>query len=162
MRRQAKLDKEDYLIFAGDLEKYELADIEAGINALPPKRDGQTAFPDVDTILEAVRGVIRARKAVEDDPGRKWSKYVEQCQSEAIFEPDAEALDLISRLNEKFGLERPREIETKHFILCCPKCSFEMPVAGNIRCWTSDELRAHAATLDEMHKMAMANTGAGE
>jgi len=157
IRRQAKLDKEDYLVFASDLEKYELADIEAGIAALPPKRDGQTAFPDVDTILEAVRGVIRSRKSVKDSAAAKWSAYVERCKDEGTIDPDQDILERISAINEKFGLQKRKVIDTTYVQMKCPHCDTELAVAQNIRFWTSDDLRKYADTLDNLHGIAMKN-----
>lgn len=151
------MDKEDYLVFASDLEKYELADIEAGIAAIPPKRDGQTAFPDVDTILEAVRGVIRSRKSVEDSSGAQWLRYVERCKAEGREEPDPIAQQAVDRMNEKFGLQKPKVIETTYVQMKCPHCDSELAVASNIRFWTSDDLRKHADTLDNLHRIAMKN-----
>lgn len=63
-RRQAAVNSSTLVTFADDLGSYELADIDAACSELGTRRraEGETAFPDLPTILEAVRGVIRARK----------------------------------------------------------------------------------------------------
>lgn len=155
------MDKEDYQVYANDLEKYDLLDIEAGINALPPKRDGQTAFPDTDTILEAIRGVIRERRVVEasSERDRIWEQRVKYCQEHPEErEMNAEVLNQVERLNAKFGFDKPKEVELPHpVMMACPHCSAELPVAQNIRFWTSEDLRNHADILDNLHAIAMEN-----
>lgn len=107
VRRQAKLDKEDYLIFAADLEKYELDDIEAALESLRRRLEHQTAFPDVDTIERAIRDVIHLRKPRTDDSGTKWLAYMEAYKAEVNSDaPDEELAAKISALNEKMGVTR--------------------------------------------------------
>ena len=107
VRRQAKLDTEDYLVFAADLESYEIADIEAAMKALysKPRAEGETAFPDVATILEAVRGVIRARRpSAEQEAADKWNRYLEACKAEGVEAPDPEMAARIAKLNARLSL----------------------------------------------------------
>lgn len=160
IRRQAKLDKEDYQVYANDLVHYELEDIEAGLVALPPKRDGQTAFPDVDTVLESIRGVIRGRRVVEasNERDRMWEERVKYCQEHPEErEMNAEVMKQVEELNAKFGFEKPKEIDTTPTMMTCPHCSAELPVAQNIRFWEPEEMRAQADRIEALRAMATKN-----
>ena len=88
IRRQAKLDSEDYLVLSSDLEKYELADLEEAMKVLcsRPRAEGETAFPDLPTILEAIRGVIRARRPPQPTSADRWAAYVEAYKEERMFD----------------------------------------------------------------------------
>jgi hypothetical protein len=67
VRRQAKLSPQDYLILAEDLLPYEARDVENALERIgrTPRREGETAFPDLPTIEEAVRAVRGERRACE-------------------------------------------------------------------------------------------------
>lgn len=109
IRRQAKLDTEDYLLFASDLEKYELADLEAAIKLIfsKPRAEGETAFPELAAIEEAIRGVIRARRPlVEHAAAQRWNEYLEAAKAEGVTEPDEETLARIAKLNQKLGMNQ--------------------------------------------------------
>lgn len=122
-----------------------------------PRREGETAFPEVATILEALRGIIRSRKAAENDEGVRWAKYVEQCKAEGISDPDAVTLKQIEALNEKYDLKKPKEIVTVHTELACHKCGAVQAVPGNTRFWTAEQHREHADVLDELAVIAERN-----
>ena|ERR1700735_683986 len=107
IRRQAKLDVQDYLLFASDLEKYELTDLEAAVKIIcsKPRAEGETAFPEIAVIEEAVRGVIRARRpSVEQEAAAKWNAYVEACLKAGIEASDPELAARIAKLNAKLSL----------------------------------------------------------
>ena len=57
IRRQSKLDKEDYKVYAADLEKFDLADIDKALVYLAsePRRPGETSFPETAVIVQAVQ-----------------------------------------------------------------------------------------------------------
>lgn len=73
IRRQAKQAAEDYLVMADDLLSYDLADIAAGLDVIGKRvrEQGETAFPDVPTMLEAVGAIVSARMSKEADLRRK-------------------------------------------------------------------------------------------
>jgi hypothetical protein len=163
IRRQAKLDTEDYLVFATDLESCDLTVIETALNLLSskPRAEGQTAFPDVATILEAVRGVIRARRpTVEQEAADRWLRYIAAAKAEGVTEPDREILGQIETLNGKYNLTKPKVIDTTPVMQACPHCSQELPVGPNIRFWTPEELRAYADVLERNQAIAAANRAA--
>lgn len=123
-----------------------------------PRRDGETAFPEVAAILDAVRGVIRSRKAAENDGGVRWAKYVEQCKSEGIEQPDAEMLARIESLNDRFNLERPKEITIDPPALVeCPHCKETLPLARNLRFFSASELRDLADVVESNERIAANN-----
>jgi hypothetical protein len=158
-RRQAQVNPSTLLTFADDLSSYQLSDIDQALMRIAsvPRRDGETAFPEVATILEAVRGVIRARKAIENDEGVRWAKYVERCKAEGTVEPDAETLEKIEALNEKFSLTKPKEIVTVNAEIICPRCQFAQAVSANFRNWTADEILDYGAVVKELEQIAERN-----
>jgi hypothetical protein len=165
IRRQAKLDTEDYLVFATDLESYELTDIETALNLLSskPRAEGQTAFPESIVIQEAVRGVIRSRRpSVEQEAADRWLDYIAKAKAEGVTEPDQEMLARIEALNGKYDLTRPMVIDTTPVTMNCPHCSQELPVAPNLRFWTVEELRTYADALEGVQAAAAANRAAAE
>lgn len=128
-----------------------MSDIAEAIELLRKqgRPDGESAYPEINVFLEAVRGVIRARKpSVEQEAADKWNKYLAKCRAAGIDEPDELLLAKISRLNEKFSLSKPKEIDTTPVMQACPHCSQELPVGPNIRFWTPEELRSHADVLE--------------
>jgi hypothetical protein len=101
----------------------------------------------------------------------------EQCQSIAQEANAARALARIKAEEKAFkdsGEERTNVADLMRSVmqkvgskpapapvmLACPHCSAELPVTQNIRFWTSEELRSHADTLDELQRMADKNRGA--
>jgi hypothetical protein len=76
VRRQSKLDKEDYKVFAADLEKYSLDEIDRGLMALvrTPRGQYETPFPEVAAIEAAIKAHRQRRQEPE---GSFWTIY--QC-----------------------------------------------------------------------------------
>ena len=74
VRRQAKLDKDDFKVYAADLDKYDLGDIDRGLVAIcrTPRGYGETAFPDVATIEASIKA---NRKKKLDSDGSNLSFY---------------------------------------------------------------------------------------
>jgi hypothetical protein len=66
---------DDYLVLAEDLARFDLVDIEGGLDDIAryPKRDGETAFPECAKLKQAVierklvREAAEIRKAEADD-----------------------------------------------------------------------------------------------
>lgn len=148
--------------FAHDLATYSLPDITTALETIgkTPRNQGETAFPDVATVLEVLRGVVRSRKAAESNPGKKWSDEVDEFWKQPAVPLDEELQAKVDALNEKFGMKKKKEIDTTPVEMTCPHCSASLPVAPNIRFWTADELRTYADALDSLHAMAMENVTA--
>lgn len=68
IRRQAKQDTADYLVLADDLLRFDLRDIAAGLDDIgkAPRRDGETAFPELGRLLGAI-GDRRVRREAEEE-----------------------------------------------------------------------------------------------
>lgn len=70
VRRQAKLSTEDYLVLAEDIEKFDERDIKLGLEDLAkyPRREGETAFPELPRIKQAIveRKLTREAKEIRD------------------------------------------------------------------------------------------------
>jgi hypothetical protein len=73
MARQANVSKETLKLFAGELLDFEHEDIVSVIRAIvrTPRREGETAFPDLGTLLQAVRSQ-RAQR-LEKEKAKKVS-----------------------------------------------------------------------------------------
>jgi hypothetical protein len=156
------------LTFADDLVNFPLADIEAGLLSISSRRraEGETAFPDIATVLDEVRAAGRIRRVTEARVARMAEEAAERKHREEHpedFEPlgpsDLEAM--AKKLGDKFSFERPKARAIPEPVtLCCPKCSYELAVPENTRFWTAEQHRAHADTLDELQRMADKNRGA--
>jgi hypothetical protein len=158
-RRQAQVSPGTLLTFSMDLATYSLRDIDQALRqiGMMPRREGETAFPDIATIMEAVRGVVRANRVQEPTSGERWATHVEEFWKQPAAPLDAELQAKIDAMNEKFSLKKTKEIETTCTELVCPGCGLAQPVAGNIRQWTPAQLREHADVLDELAVIAERN-----
>lgn len=121
-----------------------------------PRRDGETAFPEIATIFEAIRGVKRGkseRSAIDAENARvaHFKAYPE------LYETPAEVAEMAKRLSEKFGMERNREIKTQYQEVTCPHCQCLLPVANNIRFWSSQELVDLAKVVATSERIASEN-----
>ena len=69
IRRQSKLDKEDYKVYASDLERFELGDIDSALVNMcrHPRQQWEAAFPEVAQIIEAIKTVRQARTRPDFD-----------------------------------------------------------------------------------------------
>lgn len=67
VRRQAKLDIADYLVLAEDLMKFDLRDISGGLDDIAkyPRKDGETAFPELPRLKQAILERKLLREAEE-------------------------------------------------------------------------------------------------
>lgn len=137
-----------------------MPDIETACKELGMKRraEGETAFPDIATILEAVRGATRAsRPTVEQEAADRWLQYIAAAKAEGTSEPDGEMLRRIEALNGKHNLIKPKVIDTTPVTMNCPHCSQELPVGPNIRFWTVQELRIYADVLESNQAKRVVN-----
>jgi hypothetical protein len=140
-----------------------LSDIEQALLniASVPRREGETAFPEIATIIAGIRGVIRGRRILEAEAEKR--KRDEEYNARAKREMEEDKADpaawqaQIAASAEKLGMGRKKVISAAHTELICPRCSFAHPVAGNIRFWTPEELRKHADTLEELALIAERN-----
>ena len=163
IRRQAKLTDQDYQVFASDLEHFDLIDLETAMLGIAkkPRGEGETAFPEIQAIVEAAqkasrdRRIAAARECKMADEAAERRRMITHPEE---FETTDDIKALAAKLEAKIGFEQPKEIViTEPVMLACPHCSADLPVSPNIRFWTSDELRAHADTLDELQRMADKN-----
>lgn len=81
MRRQAKLEPEDYLVLAEDLERFDLQDVRQGLEDIGrrPRREGETAFPESGRLIQAVTERKLTRDAEEL---RRYERAMEQARKE--------------------------------------------------------------------------------
>ncbi len=163
-RRQAQVNPSTLLTFADDLSSYQLSDIEKALLQLAsvPRREGETAFPEVATIFEAVRGVIRERRAVERVEAERMRQ--ESYRAAALREMEEDKANpeewqaQLTAAAEKLDLERkPKVIDTAPVMQECPQCHQELPVAPNIRFWSPEELRALADVMEANQEIARVN-----
>jgi hypothetical protein len=124
--------------------------------SLRPRRDGETAFPDLATVLEAVRGVVRLRgdRRAIDAENKRFAHFKAHPE---LYVADDEIKDRLNKLAERMNWDKPREIDTTPNLVCCPKCSFEMPVAQNLYLWDSKKIYEYAAMKEELERIADRN-----
>lgn len=88
IRRQAKLDAADYLVLAEDLEKFDLRDIGGGLADIAkiPRREGETAFPEIGRMKQAIveRKLDREADEIRQMECEQWEALKEQCERERL------------------------------------------------------------------------------
>lgn len=165
MRRQATIGEAEYEFFSDDLLEYAIDDIHAGLNAIGAvaRREGETAFPEIGFIVSEVRSYQVKRLRYKRDTER--IKADEEYKAKAIRElredqmNPAEWQRQIDAVAERLQMDRkPKEIDTAPRMMTCPHCSHDLPVAGNIRFWTTDELRKYADELDMARAQKLTET----
>jgi hypothetical protein len=89
---------------------------------------------------------IKAREKVFRDSGEKVTNFA----------------DLIREASVNVGrpIEQPKVMDTSPILLCCPQCSFVMPVPHNMRPWTGEETVAYGKVLLELEEIAAAKRAA--
>jgi hypothetical protein len=126
-----------------------------------PRAEGETAFPEVATIIAEIRGIVSGRRALEIEAEKRQRE--EDYKAKALREMEEDKADpaawqaQIAAAAEKLGIGCKRVINMAHTELVCPRCNFAHSVAGNIRFWTPEELRKHAETLEELAVIADRN-----
>jgi hypothetical protein len=161
--RQAKIGDAELDLYIPTLMPYDLIHLREALKrlSLTPRADGETAFPALATVLEAVRGVIRASKPSEEQASaNRLLDYYARVKAEGTTEPDAEMLAKIESLNARFDLKKPKVIDTTPVLTCCPHCSQELPIAPNIRFWEPQQMREYADLVDSNRAIAAANRAA--
>lgn len=160
LRRNAPQNPESLVIYAQDLSNYDLDVIAVVLEKFgqDTPEDFKPIWPAVGVFLDLIRGHIRAnRPTAEQASAKRWLEYIDKCKAEGTENPDEETLSRIAALNEKHSLKKPKEIETTYTQLACLGCGMVMPVAGNIRLWTSKELREQADLIEELELIAERN-----
>lgn len=152
-------------MFASDLEKYEIMDLEAATKAIAqrPRAEGETAFPEIATIIAEVKLAARDRR-IAAERERKMADEAAELRRRRThpedFIADKEIAEMEARLREKyqarFGVERENFLPEPK-MLCCPECSAELPVPQNIRFWEPSGLREHADRIEELRRIADKN-----
>lgn len=140
-----------------------MTDIEAGLKAISSVRraDGETAFPEIQAIVEAAQKSSRDRRIAADRERRMADEAAERRRRRdhpEDFIADDEIKAMADRLAAKVGFEEPKEIIIPDPVMyTCPQCSFEHAVPPNLRFWTAEECRRHADVLDELDRIADKN-----
>lgn len=92
----------------------------------------------------------KASERVTEDR-RKDEEYRAQCireREEDMANPE-EWNKTIAEAAERLKMDRkPLEIDTAPQMLACPHCSKELPLASNLRFFTSEQLRDYADALE--------------
>jgi hypothetical protein len=119
VRRQAKLAQDDYLVLAEDLSKFDLDDVEGGLDDIAkyPRREGETAFPELARLKQAVieRKLLREADEIRADEAREAkyrAEHPEEFISAAAFWADPEVRAILSKgkgMEETRGLPAPRQ-----------------------------------------------------
>jgi hypothetical protein len=147
-----------------------LGDIEAGLRSISSRRraEGETAFPEIATVVDEVQAVGRIRRIAEARERRRADEAAERRHREQHpeeFEPigpsDLEAM--AAKLGDKFSFERPKaRAVPEPKMEACPHCSGLLPVTSNIRFWSAKELYEFAAVKEESERIAEMNREANK
>ena len=158
LRRQAAVNPETLALFAADLEHLELADLESALKelSLRPRRDGETAFPDLATVLEAVR-YVRAERSSRRALEKENERIAHFHAHPEFYEADEEIKEKFHALAEKMDMPKTKPIIPDPVMVCCPHCHGMLPLAKNLRFWSPQELRNYAGVLEEVQAIADRN-----
>jgi hypothetical protein len=170
IRRQAKLSEQDYQVFASDLEPFEIVDLETATKAIAqrPRAEGETAFPEIATIIGEVQAAGRSRRTAEARERRLADEAEERRRRESHpeeFEPigpaDLEAM--AAKLGDKFSFDRPKP--KPHPVMentDCPHCGKVLPISSGVRRMNSQELRDLADVMEQVENLSAANREANK
>jgi len=102
IRRQAKLAMADYLVLAEDLAKFSIVDIAAGLEDLAkyPRREGETAFPEIARLKQPIieRKLVREAEEIRnkaeaaEDAERKANPEAYMSAREFWGDPEVKAI----------------------------------------------------------------------
>lgn len=155
------MNQETLAIYAQDLSSYDIGAITEALELIGKEspQDFKQIWPAVGTIQEAIRGVIRLRgdRRSIDAENERVAHFKANPE---MYETPAEVAEMAKKINERFGFERPKVIDTTPVMQACPHCSQELPVGPNIRFWTPEELRSYANVLESNQAIASANRAA--
>jgi hypothetical protein len=155
-RRQAQVNPSTLLTFADDLSSFPLGDIEAGLLSISSRRraEGETAFPEIATVVDEVQAVGRIRRIAEARERRMADEAAERRHREQ--HPGR-------KLGDKFSFDRPKaRAVPEPKMEACPHCSGLLPVTSNIRFWSAKELYEYAALKAESERIAEMNREANK
>lgn len=119
VRRQAKLDTPDYLVLAEELVKFDERDIAAGLDdvAKYPRREGETAFPELPRLKQAIIERKLTREAEEQrEQEREQARYREEHPEEFCTMGDVFREWEANRKPSQRDIERDEESERKRAI----------------------------------------------
>lgn len=149
---------------------YELTDIQSGLELLSsrPRSEGETAFPEIATIVDSVKLAARERRIagqrelrIAEEAAEARRRRLHPEEYEPIGPADLEAM--AAKLGDKFKFERPKaKVIPEPKIENCPHCSKPLPVVGNIRFWTAKEIYEYAALKEESERIADMNREANK
>lgn len=91
-RRGAALNLPMLLTYVDDLSSYSAENVGCGLDAIAsvPRGEHEPVIPDTATILEAVRGAIRAQRPPETTSADRWAAYVEAYKEERMLNGEGE------------------------------------------------------------------------
>lgn len=118
-----------------------------------PRKEGETAFPEIAAIIAETRGiqVLRVRYMENAERDKSWEEYKAKAKRE-MDEDKADPVEWQAKIDaasQRLGMERkPKELDLAPKMQTCPWCTEELPIAANFRFWTTDEMRKYADELD--------------
>lgn len=142
--------------------EFDLRDIRAAIESFPAREEGETAFPDCDTVKRVVRGAGRNRRTAEERERRMADEAAERRRRETHpeeFEPITPAdLEAMAEKLPNFEYTLPKEkVIPEPKMETCPHCSKNLFVSTNIRFWSAKELYEMAVLKEELERIAAKN-----
>lgn len=169
-RRQAQVTTATLLTFAEDLSKYPLGDIEAGLLSISSRRraDGETAFPEIATVVDEVLSAGRNRRIAEERERRMADEATERRRRETHpeeFEPigPADLEKMAAKLGDKFNFDKPKpKAQPVIDPMDCPHCGKSLPISSGVRRMTSQELRDLADVIEQIENQSAANRDANK
>jgi hypothetical protein len=148
---------------------FEMMDIQSGLESLSsrPRNEGETAFPESAAMKDEVQAAGRNRRTAEARERRLADEAREAVRRRTHpeeFDPiGPKDLEAMAAKLPNFSYERPKaKVVPKPKMEVCPHCSGVLPVASNMRFWTSKEIREYADLKEELERIADANRAANK
>jgi hypothetical protein len=112
-------------------------------------------FPDPLDIDEQCR---RIKRAELDGKALAKIKAADKAFADS-GEPRVNVAEMVREVAEKLGkpITQAKEIDLTPVMVCCPACSYELPMSPNIRLWSLEELRDYVLIMGENKAIADRN-----
>lgn len=141
-------------LFAAKLSQYDRRDIYSALDRLAhtPREEGQTAFPDLPTLEDAIRADAAKRRAEEKREAERAAAAAEDRDRTEHPENYFSVADMIAEVMQRKGVELRQKQEANaaaESTTECPRCGAVLILSGaTLTHLTPQMLREFAALLE--------------
>jgi hypothetical protein len=151
-------------VFASDLEHFDIIDLETAMLGIArkPRAEGETAFPEIQAIVEAAQKASRDRRIAGERERRMADEARERLRRQTHPEEfETIGPDDLAKMAKKlpnFDYDRPK-ITYKPTVedMDCPHCGKTLPISSGVKHLTSRELHDLADVMEQIENQSAAN-----